>query len=184
MKTYPTIVLLKNTLPETSYPRVFENTWANESILGTGFWFLTEEVHSPVDLRQDEVDRIDNRVDVMSKTFLGLTVACARCHDHKFDAISQKDYYALTGFLISSSQRLVRFETIEQERKAAEAAETIRREIAPVLGRATASALDAGVDLLPATLQSVRAAVLSNKEPDLPLAAAWYTELKTAAAKA
>ena len=47
---------------------------------------------------------MDNRLDVMTKTFLGLTVACARCHDHKFDAISQRDYYALSGFL--DQQRL------------------------------------------------------------------------------
>ena len=46
--------------------------------------------------------RIDNQIDVISKTFLGLTVACARCHDHKFDPITTKDYYALAGFLHSS----------------------------------------------------------------------------------
>jgi len=68
----------------------------NESILGTGFWFLGEWIHSPVDIRKDECDRFDNMVDVFSKTFLGLTVSCARCHDHKFDAISQADYYALS----------------------------------------------------------------------------------------
>ena len=52
-----------------------------------------------MDIRQDQADRFDNRIDVFGKTFLGLTVACARCHDHKFDAISTKDYYALFGFL-------------------------------------------------------------------------------------
>ena len=73
-------------------PRRHPNDGFNESILGTGFWFLGEEVHSPVDIRQDQADRFDNRIDVFGKTFLGLTVACARCHDHKFDAISTKDY--------------------------------------------------------------------------------------------
>jgi hypothetical protein len=107
-------------------PRVDPVQGANESILGTGFWFLGEEVHSPVDVRQDETDRIDNRLDVMTKTFLGLTVACARCHDHKFDAISQRDYYALTGFLISSDYRQVRFATIERERRAIETLQTLR----------------------------------------------------------
>jgi len=91
----------------------------NESLLGTGFWFLGEEVHSPVDIRKDETDRIDNRLDVMSKTFLGLTVACARCHDHKFDAISQRDYYALAGFAISGSYRQIRIDTFEQHRQIA-----------------------------------------------------------------
>ena len=83
----------------------------NESVLGTGFWYLGEWLHSPVDIRQDETDRVDNQIDVMTKTFLGLTVGCARCHDHKFDAIATKDYYALAGFLHSSSYREVRFES-------------------------------------------------------------------------
>ena len=74
----------------------------NESILATGFYFLGEGTHSPVDVRDDEIARNDNAIDVMSKTFLGLTVSCARCHDHKFDAISTKDYYALAGVLKSS----------------------------------------------------------------------------------
>jgi cytochrome c553 len=91
----------------------------NESVLGTGFWFLGEWVHSPVDIRRDEADRFDNMLDVMSKTFLGVTVACARCHDHKFDAISTADYYSLSGFLQSSDYRQVRFESMEQNRRVA-----------------------------------------------------------------
>jgi hypothetical protein len=75
---------------------------ANESIIGTGFFFFGEAKHSPVDVRQDEADRMDNQIDVLAKTFLGLTVSCARCHDHKFDAISTEDYYALAGYLQSS----------------------------------------------------------------------------------
>jgi hypothetical protein len=77
----------------------------NESILGTGFWFLGEATHAPVDVRNDEMGRIDNQLDVMSKTFLGVTLACARCHDHKFDAISTRDYYAMAGVLKSSRRQ-------------------------------------------------------------------------------
>ena len=91
----------------------------NESVLGTGFWFLNEWVHSPVDIRKDETDRFDNMVDVFGKTFLGLTIGCARCHDHKFDAISQRDYYALFGYLQSSAYRQVRFESLDQNRRLA-----------------------------------------------------------------
>lgn len=97
-------------------PRLNPEHGFNESILGTGFWFLGEWVHSPVDIRKDESDRFDNMIDVMSKTFLGVTVACARCHDHKFDAISTADYYSLSGFLQSSDYRQVRFESIEKDR--------------------------------------------------------------------
>lgn len=93
-------------------PRLHPEKGFNESVLGTGFWFLGEWVHSPVDIRKDESDRFDNMLDVMSKTFLGVTVACARCHDHKFDAISTADYYSLSGFLQSSDYRQVRFESM------------------------------------------------------------------------
>lgn len=101
-------------------PRLHPTERFNESVLGTGFWFLGEWVHSPVDIRKDEADRFDNMLDVMSKTFLGVTVACARCHDHKFDAISTADYYSLSGFLQSSDYRQVRFESMEQNRLVAD----------------------------------------------------------------
>jgi Protein of unknown function (DUF1553)/Protein of unknown function (DUF1549)/Planctomycete cytochrome C len=125
-------------LPE---PRLNPAQGFNESILGTGFWFLGEELHSPVDLRQDEADRFDNRIDVLTKTFLGLTVGCARCHDHKFDAISARDYYALFGFLESSSYRLARFDSLEHNRRIAEELEELRRRSRPLLERALADAL-------------------------------------------
>ena len=83
-------------------PRRNPKTGWNESLIGTAFWWFGEGKHSPVDLKVDEAERIDNQIDVFSKTFLGLGVACARCHDHKFDAISTKDYYALSGYLKSS----------------------------------------------------------------------------------
>ena len=83
-------------------PRSRPGRGTNESILGTGFFFLGEGTHSPVDVLEEQLRRIDNQIDVFSKTFLGLTVSCARCHDHKFDPISSADYYALAGFLKSS----------------------------------------------------------------------------------
>ncbi|MDX1963211.1 MAG: PSD1 and planctomycete cytochrome C domain-containing protein [Pirellulales bacterium] len=87
-------------------PRLHPTEGTNESILATAFWFLHEQTHAPVDVRQHEADRIDNMLDVYSKTFLGLTVACARCHDHKFDAISARDYTALTGIMRSTQEGL------------------------------------------------------------------------------
>jgi hypothetical protein len=86
-------------------PRIDPATQWNESITGTGFWYLFEATHAPTDVQKHEADIIDNQVDVLSKTFLGLTVACARCHDHKFDAISTEDYYALTAYVQSSAKQ-------------------------------------------------------------------------------
>jgi Protein of unknown function (DUF1549)/Protein of unknown function (DUF1553) len=83
-------------------PRVDPATGIDESGLGTAFFWFCEQTHSPIDTMQHQADRIDNQIDVLTKTFLGVTVACARCHDHKFDAIGDEDYYALYGFLKSS----------------------------------------------------------------------------------
>ncbi len=85
-------------------PRRHPTVGFDESVIGTGFWYLHQATHAPVDPVQDEADRIDNQIDVFSKTFLGLTVACARCHDHKFDAVSTRDYYGLVAFLRASRQ--------------------------------------------------------------------------------
>ncbi|MGC3970462.1 MAG: DUF1553 domain-containing protein [Pirellulales bacterium] len=74
----------------------------DESVQATGHFWLVEQTHSPVEARQHQADRIDNQIDVLGKAVLGLTVACARCHDHKFDAIRATDYYALFGFVQSS----------------------------------------------------------------------------------
>ena len=73
-----------------------------ESQIATNFYTLGEGTHSPVDIRQDEANRIDNMIDVITKTFQGLTVSCAKCHDHKFDPITAKDYYALYGVMEST----------------------------------------------------------------------------------
>ena len=51
------------------------------------------------DKKQLRMDVVDEQLDVITKGFLGQTVTCARCHDHKFDPIPTKDYYALAGIL-------------------------------------------------------------------------------------
>lgn len=114
-------------------PRLHPVEGWNESILGTGFLYLGEEVHSPVDIRLDQADRFDNRIDVIGKTFLGLTIACARCHDHKFDPIPTKDYYSLFGFLSSSHYRLARFQSMEKNKKVEQKLVSLRVALEPQL---------------------------------------------------
>ena len=84
------------------HPRYRADVDENESVLATGFFWMGQGKHSPVDIRAEQCDLIDNQIDVLSKAFLGTSVACARCHDHKFDPISIKDYYALSGVMESS----------------------------------------------------------------------------------
>ena len=81
-------------LPEARYNEALR---LNESLLGTAHYRMIEHGFQPVDPWEDRVKWTDNQIDVFSKAFQGLTVSCARCHDHKFDAISQQDYYALFG---------------------------------------------------------------------------------------
>ncbi len=78
-------------------PRINRETRLNESILGTAHLRMVEHGFQPVDPWEDRVKWMDNQIDVFSKTFQALTVSCARCHDHKFDAVSQRDFYALFG---------------------------------------------------------------------------------------
>ncbi|MEM6348840.1 MAG: PSD1 and planctomycete cytochrome C domain-containing protein [Bacteroidota bacterium] len=83
-------------------PRRNAITQENESVYGTMYMALGEGKHSPVNIKQEEADRIDNNIDLTSKAFLGLTVSCARCHDHKFDPIPTKDYYQMYGLFESA----------------------------------------------------------------------------------
>ena len=54
------------------------------------------------DKEQSRLDIVDDQIDVTGRAMLGLTLACARCHDHKFDAIRTTDYYAIAGILRST----------------------------------------------------------------------------------
>ena len=70
--------------------------------IATGFLALGSKTHNTQNRRQFVLDLADEQIDVTSQAFLGLTIACARCHDHKFDPISQRDYYALSGIFQST----------------------------------------------------------------------------------
>ena len=86
-------------LPE---PRINQDEGVVESLIGPMFYHLGEHRHgSSLDFNGVHQEMIDNKIDAFSKTFLGMTVACARCHDHKLDAISQEDYYALAGVFMT-----------------------------------------------------------------------------------
>jgi cytochrome c553 len=73
-----------------------------ERIVATGFLAIGPKALNERMRNQFEMDVADEQIDVTSQAFLGLTAACARCHDHKFDPIPQKDYYALAGIFKST----------------------------------------------------------------------------------
>jgi len=71
-------------------------------ITATGFLTLGPKVLAEPDKQKMVMDIVDEQIDVVTKSMIGLTVSCARCHDHKFDPISTKDYYALAGIFKST----------------------------------------------------------------------------------
>lgn len=74
----------------------------DENVVATGFLVVGPKVIGATDKEQLLVDVIDEQLDTIGKAFLGLTIGCARCHDHKFDPIPAHDYYALAGILAST----------------------------------------------------------------------------------
>ncbi|QDT54209.1 Planctomycete cytochrome C [Caulifigura coniformis] len=73
-----------------------------ETRTATGFLVLGAKVLAEPDREKLVMDTIDEQLDTIGKAFLGLTLGCARCHDHKFDPILQSDYYALAGIFKST----------------------------------------------------------------------------------
>ena len=72
-----------------------------DGLTATGIWGLAHLVEGN-DHEKVIADFVDEQLDVLGRTFLGLTISCARCHDHKFDPITQTEYYALAGIFYSS----------------------------------------------------------------------------------
>jgi hypothetical protein len=86
-----------------THPRWNPQQQFNESVQGTAFWRFGEVNHDDcIEFRQIGFDIADNQVDTLTKAFQATTVACARCHDHKIDAVSMKDYYSVLGVLRGS----------------------------------------------------------------------------------
>lgn len=85
--------LLDNAVPED---------YAALGLIGLSPTYWKELQLAPDVIEVIVADEWDERIDAVTRTFLGLTVACARCHDHKFDPITAKDYYALAGIFAST----------------------------------------------------------------------------------
>jgi cytochrome c553 len=73
-----------------------------DRIIATGFLMVGPKALAETDKEQSRLDIVDDQIDVTGRAFLGLTLACARCHDHKFDPIPTRDYYALAGIFRST----------------------------------------------------------------------------------
>ncbi len=115
-------------------PRIDPKEQINESLIGPMFFQMGEKSHND-SLRFNGIHQqmLSSKIDVFSKAFQGTTVACSRCHDHKFEAISQRDYYALAGILMSSRWVTNTLDTPQRNREVLEQLVAIKPKLHPVL---------------------------------------------------
>lgn len=85
-----------------------------ESLIATGYYRLGLWDDEPADRELARFDELDDLVATTSQAFLGLTINCARCHDHKIDPLPQKDYYAMAAFFSNIRPMQTRGDHIEQ----------------------------------------------------------------------
>ena len=84
-------------IPDSPNPQLNQ-----DRMIATGFLCLGTKMLAEDDPVKMQMDIIDEQIDTIGRAFLGLTVGCARCHDHKYDPLSQADYYALGGIFKST----------------------------------------------------------------------------------
>ena len=96
---------------------------ALEALVATGFLSLGAKMLAEDDPVKMQMDIIDEQIDTIGRTFIGLTLGCARCHDHKFDPIPTADYYSLAG-IFKSTRTMENFKVVArwQERPLAQPA--------------------------------------------------------------
>jgi hypothetical protein len=136
-----------------------------DSLIATGFYRLGSWDDEPDDKEEARYDELDDVVRTTGSAFLGLTVNCARCHDHKFDAIPQRDYYRLLAFFSglkhSNEVPLVPAAEVEAHRAALAAADAkvkeLEGEIAGLVEPARTRIFQEKLARLPAKLREAQA---------------------------
>lgn len=128
--------LLEDTLPEDL---------AALGFLGLSPTYWKELKLAPEVIKEVVAEEWDERIDAVSRTFLGLTVACARCHDHKFDPLTSRDYYALAGVFASTQlddRPLLPDEEAAHVRQAVEQVASLEAQLKPLKDKSSAKAKD------------------------------------------
>lgn len=92
-----------------------DKQWA-ENLVATGFLAMGPKTLTEQNGQQFQHDLIDEQIDVATRVVLGVSVACARCHDHKFDPVPQSDYYAMAGIFRSTTTHYGTFRTLQNRR--------------------------------------------------------------------
>jgi hypothetical protein len=92
-----------------------------------GYFGLGAQYYKNTDAAKAAADELDDRIDTLTRGFLGLTVSCARCHDHKFDPIPTADYYSLAGIFNSCKLANVLLASQEQQQRFQAAQEKLKK---------------------------------------------------------
>jgi hypothetical protein len=141
-------------------PRLNHEEQINESLIGTMFYQMGEKRHGDSsEFNGIHQEMLDNKIEAFSKAFQGTTMACARCHDHKIDVVSQRDYYALAGIFMSSRWVTNTIDLPERNAAAMEELRKIKVELRPRLAAQwAADVADLRADLLSACCSDAPAA--------------------------
>ncbi len=109
-----------------------------ENLIATGLLALGSMDLNERDADQFQLDRIDDQMDTLGRATMGMTLGCARCHDHKFDPIAQTDYYAMAG-IFASTKTLSGHQSRQGGSKEYHHPELLARLDAPTTSRSTAA---------------------------------------------
>ena len=103
---------------------------------------------SPTDSFDELVTFTDNQIDTVTKAFLGLTVSCARCHDHKFDALSQADFTALYGIFASTRPAVIDVNVPERQTLNIDRIAALKSQLRPKLAEQWLASVDQTISKL------------------------------------
>lgn len=98
-------------------PRINHELGINESAIGTAHLRMVPHGFGVTDAYQEQVTFTDNQIDALTKATMAMTVSCARCHNHKFDPISQADFYKFYGIMVSSRPGTINIDSPEFQNK-------------------------------------------------------------------
>ncbi|MBX7166438.1 MAG: PSD1 and planctomycete cytochrome C domain-containing protein [Pirellulales bacterium] len=150
-------------------PRLSPDGRTRLSPLASAFYWLGEYQNMPVDMAVAEAAELEGQIDAFGKAFLGLTLACARCHDHKFDPLTMADYYGLGGFFVSCTNAIACTDTPETTAQIAATAERLKgnqAEIERLLATARVELVADELARLPDYVLACQELGLGEEEPD------------------
>lgn len=142
-------------------PRINQKLGLNESAIGPAHLRMVPHGYGVTNAYDEQITFTDNQVDVVSKAILGVTVSCARCHNHKFDPISQKDFYKFYGIMVSSRPAIVNIDSPELQELHKKEITTLKQELRKQFGMHWLSQIDATI----AKLENAKLEQVTDNDP-------------------